>query len=1452
MTVTAVNDLPVITSAAITSATEGEVYSYVPTATDVENDTLTWNVGTAPAAMTVNSTTGELTWTPEEGVTSADVTLLVNDGGANVTQSFTITVTPVNDAPVITEGESVAVTMSEDGAPTSFALVLNATDADHAGTSLTWTIDAAANNGSATVTGTGNSKAVTYAPAADFSGVDSFTVAVSDGDLTDTVTVNVTVEAVNDAPVIDDESATLITDEDTEGNLTLTASDVEGDSLSWSVTTAATQGSASVSNGAITYVPAADFNGSDSFTVEVSDGNASDSITVDVTVNAANDAPEITSTAVTSATEGVAYGYTVTASDIDGDALSFALTTAPVGMTIDSVSGAISWTPGSGIASADVTVEVNDGGLTASQSFTIAVTSVNAAPVIDQGASTTLNTNEDTTATLQLSATDSDGDSLTWSISSGASKGGVAVDAAGLVTYVPAADENGSDAFEVSVFDGTETATIAVSVDIAEVNDLPVINEGSEVTLTVNEDEFGNITLTATDVDGDTLTWSVQTGAVNGIVTQTGSEFSYTPSVDFSGDDSFIVQVSDGTASGTSTVNVTVVAVNDAPVVTSSANTSATQYQVYAYDVTATDVENDAMSFSLSTAPAGMSISGTGEVRWMPDAAGTYAVVVAVSDGNATGEQSFTVTVDAAPAVNGRAVKGVMSGAIVEAAVYAGLDANGDHSWSVIGTTTTDANGYYGFDLGSQSAPVRIRVTTTVDTEMVCDTPSGCLLAPPAVFGERGAPAVDMVMDSIVTGSNFAGTIAVTPMTNMAAAWLQAFPDALDDNAVALAHTRLATLFGFDSADYVHHRMIDLTDSFERSYAVANDMQAMRHAIFSASLQETAIVASLSIDSVTDNIALIFGLLGGQMPLKSGELDVSTLGLTDPDTAEPINMISYTGFDTFVASAKTVANYVNDGDLTSMIGEFDALVTNWTPELADASLCLDNTTVDLDRSDCRNVTTIGGATGFDATLFARALAPIDVAGGYLDDAQAAELANGNTVNRDLGWLYVDEATQNETAEMLSALSTVLGYGVQTATCVPQIANSQACSVTPSVGYETLSTSISSCEGYRGDDSCTLSVSGTANGQSISVTSRVPDIRKMLGGDRIWPAPNFVAGALPLCFNGSITNSVAEMNLTNFCVILNVSDSLPGLLTPFEDLYASDYAAIGEDGSTSDDGQPSAAYTAMQNLLAKVVLEVAATGALSISDVNNTIGTYSMSNMDMSFVFDRESLVDLSKGTPVFDFEVTSFSRTNPWGETLNSVSGTPMFKLQVDDSSLLTGSNVKDNVGVPPVLSVTNAQVSGLGPVVDVAKEYALSLIDTNATVTERTQEQWDALIAEVEANLTYKGSITTTVQDAAADNPTYIATLTGDGDVFISQKNSEDNAMQLYLSGATGYVYADNMLVATAHLGNSQDGMLLSFVDGSQRSYANANPNLNSQLQSFLDFLQVLVPPTEETTTTP
>ena len=95
---------------------------------------------------------------------------------------------------------------------------------------------------------------------------------------------------MNDAPTTDDQ--TVSTDEDTSVNINLTSTDPEGDAVTYSIVTDASNGTTSVSDNTVTYTPSADFNGTDSFTFNANDGNLTgNTSTVTITINAVNDAP---------------------------------------------------------------------------------------------------------------------------------------------------------------------------------------------------------------------------------------------------------------------------------------------------------------------------------------------------------------------------------------------------------------------------------------------------------------------------------------------------------------------------------------------------------------------------------------------------------------------------------------------------------------------------------------------------------------------------------------------------------------------------------------------------------------------------------------------------------------------------------------------------------------------------------------------------------------------------------------------------------------------------------------------------------------------------------------------------------------------------------------------------------------------------------------------------------
>jgi VCBS repeat-containing protein len=129
-----------------------------------------------------------------------------------------------------------------------------------------------------------------YTPNADYNGSDSFTFRASDGSLSDTGVVAITVTPVNDAPVAQNGAAS--TDEDARVTGRLAATDVEGQALTYALAGQAANGAVVVNaDGSYSYTPNADFNGTDSFSFTASDGSAAGTGVVTVTVAPVNDAP---------------------------------------------------------------------------------------------------------------------------------------------------------------------------------------------------------------------------------------------------------------------------------------------------------------------------------------------------------------------------------------------------------------------------------------------------------------------------------------------------------------------------------------------------------------------------------------------------------------------------------------------------------------------------------------------------------------------------------------------------------------------------------------------------------------------------------------------------------------------------------------------------------------------------------------------------------------------------------------------------------------------------------------------------------------------------------------------------------------------------------------------------------------------------------------------------------
>ncbi|MGR5386871.1 Ig-like domain-containing protein, partial [Photobacterium damselae] len=592
-------------------------------------------------SVTINAD-GSWEYVPNPDFNGEDsFTVVVDDGnGGTDTITVTVNVTPVNDAPV---GENVTTETQEETAVTG---QLTATDVD--GDNLTFKPGNNPENGSVTINADGSWE---YVPNPDFNGEDSFTVVVDDGNGgTDTITVTVNVTPANDAPVGED--VTTETQEETAVTGQLTATDVDGDNLTFKPGSDPTNGSVTVNpDGSWEYVPNPDFNGEDSFTVVVDDGNGgTDTITVTVNVTPANDAPVGDDVSAETQEETAVTGQ-LTATDVDGDNLTFKPGTNPEnGSVTINADGSWEYVPNPDFNGEDsFTVVVDDGnGGTDTITVTVNVTPANDAPV---GEDVTTETQEETAVTGQLTATDVDGDNLTFKPGSDPTNGQVTVNPDGSWEYVPNPDFNGEDSFTVVVDDGNGgTDTITVTVNVTPINDVPV---GENVSAETQEETAVTGQLTATDVDGDNLTFKPGTNPENGSVTvNPDGSWEYVPNPDFNGEDSFTVVVDDGNGgSDTITVTVNVTPVNDAPE-GEDVNAETQEETAVTGQLTATDVDGDNLTFNPGTNPENGSVTVNPDGSWEyvpnPDFNGEDSFTVVVDDGNG-GTDTITVTVNVTP-----------------------------------------------------------------------------------------------------------------------------------------------------------------------------------------------------------------------------------------------------------------------------------------------------------------------------------------------------------------------------------------------------------------------------------------------------------------------------------------------------------------------------------------------------------------------------------------------------------------------------------------------------------------------------------------------------------------------------------------------------------------------------------------------------------------------------------
>ena len=627
-----------------------------------------------------------------------------------------------------------AYTVDENSSSNNFSTVLTN---DSAGAGGNLTIVAAGTSGTGSVEIDTSAESVIYTPATGFVGTETIYYVVLEDSDNETATANIviTVNELNTAPAAVADTATV--DEDSGTTLISVLandSDPDADNISLtSVTNPSQGGTASISGNQISYTPATNFNGTETFSYTISDdatGALTDTAEVSVTVNSVNDTPLAADDTDTVAEDVSSRTVNVLANDtdVDGDSLSITDVSSPSqGGTVTIVSNKLVYVPAANfVGTESVTYTVSDGVDTDTATLVVTVTAVNDSPV---GVGDVFTVTEDAAAMLLnvlANDTDVDEDNLSITAVTAPNNGGTAVISGTQISYRPAADFSGEETFNYSVSDGLRTVSqVGVTVTVTAVNDPPVAADDIK---TVPEDTTDpvSISVLANDTDADptdTLTIVAITEPDNGgSASVSGDEILYTPAPNFDGTETISYIVSDGNGGvDTGTLTVTVSNENDGPTAQDDVFTVAEDSVEVTLDVLAndTDPENDAIKISAVGVPDnGGSVSIAGDsltLTYTPSTnfSGTETFTYQATDGT-TPSEDHTVTITVTNQNDGPEPPATT--------VEIATDANQSVSINVLGYHT-DPDTPTGDSLSLDSVGSPANGTTVIDGDLITYTP---------------------------------------------------------------------------------------------------------------------------------------------------------------------------------------------------------------------------------------------------------------------------------------------------------------------------------------------------------------------------------------------------------------------------------------------------------------------------------------------------------------------------------------------------------------------------------------------------------------------------------------------------------------------------------------------------------------------------------------------------------
>jgi len=648
-----VEQVPVIVTSPIEQAVVDQQYAYDVHSYDPNpDDVLSYSLTESPEGMVINVQSGLIEWLPNAGqLGSHPVTIRVTDlSGFYSEQTFQLAVLEeaANTPPEFTSEPPSVANVGE-----LYRYTPQAVDGD--GDAITISL-LDVPYGMQMFDG----ETITWVPTSQQVTKHTIVIDANDGRggvTTQEFSIDVRGVNANQAPQITSVAGQVI-EIGTQYEYIVIATDNNGDSLSYQLLSAP-EGMQINAAGKVTWLPTE--AGFYSVKIRVEDGRggyAEQSYDIAVYSSVDNSVPAVSSQPITTAYLGTRYEYRLIASDADGDDITYSVESGPDGLQIDTYTGVVSWVPSAEqLGSYQVSLKAYDGrGGSVVQTFTLTVAelSENTPPSVTSEPLTTTSVGEN--YSYQMVATDANGDSLIFSLDSGPQ--GMAVDAAGLVTWVPELGQEGLHSIVLSVADGAggraaQSFVLAVDDGTGLSGNLaPSI--GSVPPSQASPDIEYSYQLMAVDPEGGELAYSLIEGPEGMLVDPLTGLLTWVPAQADIGVHTVTVQVADSDGGITEqqfTLSVYSEGGNRAPVINSQPPLMSKVGLGYQYQIEATDADGDALSYQMVNAPVGATLSSGGLFEWTPDAPGMETIQVFVSDGISSVTQNWTLDVSTADTV---------------------------------------------------------------------------------------------------------------------------------------------------------------------------------------------------------------------------------------------------------------------------------------------------------------------------------------------------------------------------------------------------------------------------------------------------------------------------------------------------------------------------------------------------------------------------------------------------------------------------------------------------------------------------------------------------------------------------------------------------------------------------------------------------------------------------------